>query len=90
MLQTYAATLRDDRIEWGPDGPPKLAPNEAVQVYVTVLPRPVPTSNGQKLFEIMEAFAARGGQTSFPTDPDELVEWQREQRKDRPLPGRDE
>ena len=42
-------------------------------------------SNGPALLKIMEEAAARGGIQSIP-DP---IAWQREQRADRPLPGRE-
>jgi hypothetical protein len=43
--------------------------------------------NGKKVAEIMAEIAARGGAFHDITDP---VAWQREIRKDRPLPGREE
>lgn len=44
-------------------------------------------NNGKKLAEILEKIASEGGLESFP---DDISEWQREQRKDRKLPFRDE
>lgn len=88
MMPTYPATLRDGRIEWGQEGAPKLAPNESVQVYITIVASPLrQTSNGAAMAAALEAIAKAGGPTGFPED---VVEWQREERKDRPLPGRDE
>jgi hypothetical protein len=43
--------------------------------------------NGKKVAEIMAEIAARGTAFQAIKDP---VAWQREIRKDRPLPGRDE
>lgn len=42
-------------------------------------------SNEKEMMEAMEALAAEGAISSIP----DSVAWQREQRKDRPLPGRD-
>ena len=42
--------------------------------------------NGKKVAEIMERIATRSSAYSQVKDP---VKWQREIRKDRPLPGRD-
>ena len=85
MLMTYPATLRDGKIEWGADGPPPLSA-VAVPVHVTLLIAPRPENAGAARLVALQAIAATGGASVFG-DP---VEWQREQRIDRPLPGRDE
>lgn len=88
MMPTYPATLRNGRIEWGPNGPPPLTPDESIPIHVTLLAVPkLQTSNGAAMVAALEAIAKAGGPTSFPED---VVAWQREERKDRPLPGRDE
>lgn len=46
-----------------------------------------PPSDGKALAKLMEEIAKEGGLTSFGENP---VKWQREQRKDRKLPFRDE
>jgi hypothetical protein len=92
-MQTFTATLRNGQIVWGSDGPPNLPANESVPVQLTVLPEPradKPLASEPTLLEIMERFAASGGPTGLPTDPEAILEWQREIRKDRPLPGREE
>lgn len=43
--------------------------------------------NGKRIAEIMAEIAARGEAFHDITDP---ITWQREVRKDRPLPGREE
>jgi len=42
--------------------------------------------NGKKIADILDRMAARGSASSGIADP---VEWQREIRKNRPLPSRD-
>lgn len=87
MFQTYQAVLRAGQIEWGADGPPALPMDAAVPVQVTIL---VATTGhvgmGAKRLAALEAAAAAGGADVFG-DP---VEWQREQRIDRVLFGREE
>jgi hypothetical protein len=90
MLNAYRATIQGDRIEWDAGEKPALAPG--ARVIVTVLdtpptgPKRLPPSDGRAMMAALEKIAARGGPTGFG-DP---VEWQREVRRDRPLPGRDD
>lgn len=84
MLPTYSAILRDGKLDWGEPGPPPLPPG-AVPVHVTLLVPPASATGGPAMAAALEALAAAGGPSEFE-DP---VEWQREVRADRPLPGRD-
>jgi len=86
MSSIYSAILTDDRLEWNGCGPRLQQP---VEVTVTVPDEAdllSPEERGRRMAEALEALAALGGFKSIP-DP---VAWQREIRKDRPLPGRDE
>ena len=86
MLQTYPAILRGGRIEWTTDAPPSLPADAAMPVEVTLLATTLDAvASGDAVADAMEVFAAAGGPSGFG-DP---VEWQREQRIDRELPGRD-
>ena len=86
MTQTYPAILRGGQLEWGADGPPLLPADSAVPVNVTLLATTLDAvASGDAVADAMEVFAAAGGPSGFG-DP---VEWQREQRIDRELPGRD-
>ncbi|HYG14464.1 MAG TPA: hypothetical protein VEC12_01845 [Bacteroidia bacterium] len=49
-----------------------------------------PATDGKKLAKLLRKIVNEGGLTSFPKDIDGIIEWQREQRKDRKLPFRDE
>jgi hypothetical protein len=85
MLPTYPAILRDNRLEWSGDAPPNAG--APVRVYVTLVepvPSP-PTDQGARMAAALEKLAALNAFADI-TDP---VAWQREQRKDRDLPGRE-
>ena len=84
MLPTYPAILRDGTLDWGEPGPPPLPPGP-VPVHVTLLVSPAPAIGGLAMAAALEALAAAGGPSGFE-DP---VEWEREVRAERPLPGRD-
>lgn len=86
MFGTYTAVLRNGQIEWGSQGPPQLPPNTSVPVQVTVVTATPGQGNGVGMAAALARIAARGGAPEFG-DP---VEWQIEERTDRPLPGRDE
>jgi hypothetical protein len=60
MLHTYAAVLRNDRLEWEADGPPPVPPT-GVRVHVTLLDPPVTAPRGPAMAAALEAFAATGG-----------------------------
>jgi hypothetical protein len=84
MPQTYKAILNRDRIEWLGPAPETTSPIE-VEVTVPDAP-PVPEEHqGAKLARLFEELSR--------LDPfreiDDPVAWQREIRKDRPLPGRE-
>lgn len=87
MSVIYSASLTSNQLAWDPKGDPPVLAGQAIPVQVMLtIPETETEPNGPVMAAIMEEFAARGGPTSFG-DP---VEWQREQRKGRPLPGRDE
>ncbi len=90
MLTTYKAKLKGERIEWVDEVPP-LDPHHGADVLVTVLQGNGHTSldraeRGKRMKAALDKLAAAGGVSSIP-DP---VAWQREIRKDRPLPGRED
>jgi hypothetical protein len=87
MLPTYEAVLDGDHVEWRGE-PPKLG--TARRVHITVLdaePENVGSgglSDGKAMAAALDAIADRG-----TLDGIDSLEWQREVRKDRPLPGRE-
>ncbi len=91
MTRTYAAILHGDRLEWTGDAPSSPEIGRAIPVTV-VVEDPPPRPGGEdpeawsRAVDAMRRLAARGTFAQI-TDP---VAWQREARKDRPLPGRDD
>ena len=91
MLPSYEAVYDHGRLSWTKDAPDP----ERVRVIVTLIKeqsandlpeadREVP--NGTRLVAILTEMAEKGIGKVFG-DP---MEWQREVRRDRPLPGREE
>lgn len=84
MLEKYRATIRGNVIEWQ-DGGPSSADNLDVDVTVRESAATAQEPNGRRAMAALERIAVTGGIKSI-IDP---VAWQREIRKDRPLPGRE-
>ena len=85
MLPTYPAILSNDHLRWTGETPPPLP--DQVRVHVTLLDTPSAPAPGQgaRMAAALERIAARGGLTTI-ADP---VQWEREQREERALPGRE-
>ena len=82
MQKTYMAILHGDYVEWLNEKPEEVEP---IQVQISVLDdEPTPTQ-GEELARLLGLLADKGTFGDI-IDP---VAWQREQRRDRPLPGRD-
>jgi hypothetical protein len=90
VLQTYKATLRGNRLEWSDTVPQAIAEDRSVAVHVTILDEVQASSaqqtSGQQMAAILEQLAHHPTLTSI-SDP---IAWQREQRGERTLPGREE
>ena len=88
MLTTYKATLKGNCLEWEDDVPAHLAKEKTVKVYVTIVDEPeippVVAGQGQRMAAALEQLAASNALPDV-TDP---VAWEREIRRDRPLPDR--
>lgn len=83
-MQTYRAILKGDRLEWTDSEPADLNPEQPVEV--TILDEQDRLADRRRrMAEALENLAAADAFSEI-SDP---VEWQREIRKDRPLPGRD-
>ena len=83
MVKTYKAVLRANRLEWSEEVPERLADERPVKVSVTILE--ADAGQGQRMAEALEALARSDAGSSIP-DP---AAWEREQRDDRDLTGRD-
>ena len=87
MLPTYQAILRANRIDWVAEAPAQLPDDAGVRVLVTLLdpPPPSPADQGKRMAAALEKIAALPPNDAL-ADPSA---WQKEQREDRPLPGRE-
>ncbi len=86
---TYRAVLKGDRLEWRGEPPPGIAGERPVAVDVTILrderfSTSCAPNAGERMAAALEKLAASQAVTSIE-DP---VAWQRDVRRDRPLPGR--
>lgn len=87
MQRIFEAILKGNLLEWANEVPRQA--DRPVRVYVTLQEERSTLSaefRRQKIVEILEKFAASNVFAEI-SDP---VEWQRDLRQDRPLPGRDE
>lgn len=87
MARIFEAILKGNVLEWTNEVPKQG--ESPVRVYVTLEEARSSLSaefRRQRIVEILEKIAASNVCTNIH-DP---VEWQRELRQDRPLPGRDE
>jgi hypothetical protein len=85
MGKAYNAILRGNHIEWETDSPP-VNTDAGIKVQVMIAEQSKSENRGEHLMDIMERLA----QTSKTPWPEDAAAWQREIRKDRPLPGRKE
>ena len=91
MAQTFQAVLTGDQLKWNPSRPAQLPRDKPILVNVTVSDATVfddPVSEslpGAAMSAALEQLA----QLAPFADIDDPVEWQRAQRSDRSLPGRD-
>ncbi len=83
MMQTYKAILEGNSIKWLAESPVQT---EATEVLVTVLSSPKKVSDRRAMVAALRRLSQSGQPSSFG-DP---LEWQKETRKDRVLPGREE
>jgi hypothetical protein len=88
MSRTYKAILRGDRVQWIGDAP---LTNGGVPVQVTLLNERTSDQDDTdaRRRRVAEALDALAASNPFAEISDPLA-WQREIRKDRPLPGREE
>lgn len=83
MLRTYEGILQGDRIRWAGDDVP--ATDQPLRVHVTVLEdNTEKEKRGQQMTDALSKLAESGAFSGIE-DPSA---WQRDIRRDRPLPGR--
>ena len=86
-MRTYRALLRGDRLEWLGEAPESQT-DAPLSVQVSIIePEPMSEKHtrGLAMAALLEKLAARG---TFSTISDP-IQWQRELRQDRALPGRE-
>lgn len=88
MLSTYRAILRGKILEWLSDQPKNLPSNQAVSVYVTILDEPLPVVKKQQGRRMAAALEKLAKMSSSVRTVDAL-QWEREIRQERKLPGRE-
>jgi len=85
-METYRAILKGNRLEWIESEPTHLDAEQPVEVTILDTPGDIDTATqGQRTAKALERLAGANA-LSHIEDPSE---WQREIRKDRPLPGRE-
>lgn len=90
MSETYKATLRGDKIKWDGEAPEISKADQNVKVFITIseeinLHRGK-KARGQKMLEALEKLASINALVEIK----DASEWQRNQRQDRFLPGRND
>ena len=89
MLSTYKAILHGDRLEWSGEEPESIPPDRGVEVFVTILTERAASSGakqgrGAAMAAALQRMADAGG-----PDIGDPLQWERDLRSDRPLPGRE-
>jgi hypothetical protein len=84
MSRMYDAILERGQLRWSNGGPPQDRPLRVRVVVLDETPEER-AERGRRMAEILQKLAARNPFAEIK-DP---VAWQREIRKDRPLPGRE-
>ncbi len=82
MKRVYKAVLHGDRVEWLDGAPDAKGP---IQIYVSI--PEVERADDDEITPVSQYFQALADMGTFD-EIEDPVAWQREIRKDRPLPGR--
>lgn len=87
MKDTYRAILHGDRLEWSGGTPDAVYRDRPVAVRVTILEEASSAKDGrgQRMAAALERLADSRALSNL-SDP---ATWEREVRRERPLPGRD-
>ena len=91
MQQTYRAVLykKDQHLEWKDPPPSSVLNEDSLEVEVTIRSKPkLEMSQKERGEKIVALFQELAKSDPF-ADIEDPVAWQREIRKDRPLPFRD-
>jgi hypothetical protein len=88
MLATYKAILKGNHLEWREEAPEPLPRDRELAVMVTILDEPASPGQpgrGSRMAEALERLAKAGGIREI----DDPLKWERDLRREPPLPGRD-
>ncbi|MBV9108963.1 MAG: hypothetical protein JO306_06130 [Gemmatimonadetes bacterium] len=85
MHRSYDAVLTGNCLEWKGSAPDTRQPTEVKVIVREEEDAAEAAARRRRALAALEELAARGGIKSIP-DP---AEWHRQNRTDRPLPGRD-
>ena len=85
MKRAYKAILHGDRVEWLDGAPDAEGP---IEVEITVESDPLGDQTKEGIEPVSHIFQALADMGAF-AEIEDPVAWQREIRKDRPLPFRD-
>ena len=88
MSPIYTAEVVGNKITWLGQSPPESENGIPFRVSV-LLAQPPDLAQAERGRLVGEALRNLAAMDAF-ADIDDAVEWQREQRRDRPLPGRDD
>ena len=87
MLRTYKAIIRNNCVEWDNDIHEIINSDNPVSVYITILDEPKPDINVERGKCMVSALNKLVKKKAFG-DVDDPVEFIREMRQERELPGR--
>jgi hypothetical protein len=90
MLPTYKAILKGNRVEWCGDVDRNIVGNHPVAVHITILDDPVAPASVESRGKLMVTALERLAEIHALADVVDPAAWEREIRKDRLLPGRQE
>lgn len=88
MLATYKAILKGNHLEWREEAPEAPASDRGLAVMVTILDEqasPSLSGRGPRMADALEKLAKAGGVHGI----DDPLRWERDLRREPPLPGRD-
>ena len=87
MLRTYKAIIRNNYVEWDNDIHEIINSDNPVSVYITILDEPKPDNNVERGKCMVSPLNKLVKMKAFG-DVDDPVEFIREMRQERELPGR--
>lgn len=90
MPQTYKATLRGNHLEWSGETPEQIEGDQAVIVYVTILNETARSTSDAERGKRMAEALAKLASLNPPSEISDPSVWERDERQERQLPGRDE